>query len=111
MLAPPAFAVHQLAKHLPAFHAQYPKVTIELVAPGPVESLDEAFDVTILSVARRPLDGDRHAAGLHRHHAHGRRRHAARRAADLGTGLRAAGGERQQRGAQRGGADGADRTA
>lgn len=58
VLAPPAFAVHQLAKHLPDFHAQYPKVTIELVAPGPVESLDEAFDVTILSVARRPLDGD-----------------------------------------------------
>lgn len=58
VLAPPAFAVHQLAKHLPTFHAQYPKVTIELVAPGPVESLDEAFDVTILSVARRPLDGD-----------------------------------------------------
>lgn len=58
VLSPPAFAVHQLAKHLPAFHAQYPKVTIELVAPGPVESLDEAFDVTILSVARRPLDGD-----------------------------------------------------
>lgn len=58
VLSPPAFAVHQLAKHLPTFHAQYPKVTIELVAPGPVESLDEAFDVTILSVARRPLDGD-----------------------------------------------------
>ncbi len=58
VLAPPAFAVHQLAKHLPAFHAQYPKVTIELAAPGPVESLDETFDVTILSVARRPLDGD-----------------------------------------------------
>lgn len=58
LLAPPAFAVHQLAKHLPAFHAQYPKVTIELAAPGPVESLDETFDVTILSVARRPLDGD-----------------------------------------------------
>lgn len=58
VLAPPAFAVHQLAKHLPAFHEQYPKVTIELAAPGPVESLDETFDVTILSVARRPLDGD-----------------------------------------------------
>lgn len=58
VLAPPAFAVHQLAKHLPAFHAQYPKVTIELAAPGPVESLDETFDITILSVARRPLDGD-----------------------------------------------------
>jgi DNA-binding transcriptional LysR family regulator len=58
VLAPPALAVHQLAKHLPAFHAQYPKVTIELVAPGPVETVDESFDVSLLSVARRPLDGD-----------------------------------------------------
>ncbi len=58
VLAPPAVAVHQLAKHLPAFHAQYPKVTMELAAPGPVETVDEAFDVTIVSVARRPLDGD-----------------------------------------------------
>lgn len=58
VLSPPAFAVHQLAKHLPAFHEQYPKVTIELSAPGPVETVDENFDVTILSVARRPLDGD-----------------------------------------------------
>ncbi len=58
VLSPPAFAVHQLAKHLPAFHEQYPKVTIELSAPGPVESIDETFDVTILSVARRALDGD-----------------------------------------------------
>ena len=66
VLAPPAFAVHQLAKHLPAFHEQYPKVTIELAAPGPVEGMDEAFDVTILSVARRPLDGDfvGYAAGV-----------------------------------------------
>lgn len=58
VLSPPAFAVHQLAKHLPAFHEQYPLVTIELAAPGPVETVDENFDVSILSVARRPLDGD-----------------------------------------------------
>jgi DNA-binding transcriptional LysR family regulator len=58
VLAPPAFAVHQLAKHLPAFHELYPKVTLELSAPGPVETVDENFDVTILTVARRPLDGD-----------------------------------------------------
>ncbi len=58
VLATPAFAVHQLAKHLPAFHEQYPKVTLELAAPGPVEAMDEAFDVTILSVSRRALDGD-----------------------------------------------------
>jgi DNA-binding transcriptional LysR family regulator len=58
VLAPPAFAVHQIAKHLPKFHAQYPKVTIELSAPGPVETVDETFDVSIISVGRRPLDGD-----------------------------------------------------
>lgn len=58
VLSTPAFAVHQLAKHLPAFHEQFPKVTIELSAPGPVETVDEGFDVSILSVARRPLDGD-----------------------------------------------------
>ncbi|MEW6690469.1 MAG: LysR family transcriptional regulator [Pseudomonadota bacterium] len=58
VLAPPAFAVHQLAKHLPDFHEQFPRVTIELVAPGPVETLDEGYDVTLLSLARRALDGD-----------------------------------------------------
>ena len=58
VLAPPAFATHQLAKLLPKFHAQYPKITIELSAPGPIETVDENFDVTIISVGRRPLDGD-----------------------------------------------------
>lgn len=58
VLAPPAFAVHQLAKHLPRFHELYPKVTIELSAPGPVETIDENFDVSIIQVARKPLDGD-----------------------------------------------------
>lgn len=58
LLAPPAFATHQLAKHLPKFHARYPKITIELSAPGPVETVDENFDVTIISMGRRPLDGD-----------------------------------------------------
>ena len=58
VLAPPAFATHQLAKLLPKFHAQYPKITIELSAPGPVETVDENFDVSIISLGRRPLDGD-----------------------------------------------------
>jgi DNA-binding transcriptional LysR family regulator len=58
VLAPPAFAVHQLAKRLPKFHAQYPKITIELSTPGPVETVDENFDVSIITVGRRPLDGD-----------------------------------------------------
>jgi DNA-binding transcriptional LysR family regulator len=58
ILCAPAFATHQLAKHLPKFHAMYPKITIELSAPGPVETMDENFDVTIISMGRRPLDGD-----------------------------------------------------
>lgn len=57
VLAPPAFAVHQLAKHLPKFRQMYPKVTIELSVPGVVETVDENFDVTILTEGRRPLDG------------------------------------------------------
>ena len=57
VLCPPAFAVHQIAKHLPRFRALYPQVTIELSAPGPVETVDETFDVSILTEGRRPLDG------------------------------------------------------
>lgn len=58
VLAPPAFAVHQIAKHLPKFRALYPRVTIELAAPGPVETVDENYDVSIIQVGRQPLDGD-----------------------------------------------------
>ncbi|HEX6362607.1 MAG TPA: LysR family transcriptional regulator [Albitalea sp.] len=57
VLAPPAFAVHQLAKHLPRFHAQYPRITIELSAPGPVETVDETFDVSLI-MGRRLVEGD-----------------------------------------------------
>ncbi|HSW03137.1 LysR family transcriptional regulator [Aquabacterium sp.] len=57
VLVPPALAVHQLAKHLPRFHRQYPQVTIELHSPGPVETMDDSFDLTLLH-SRKPLDGD-----------------------------------------------------
>jgi DNA-binding transcriptional LysR family regulator len=58
VLSPPAFAVHQIAKHLPKFRAQYPLVSIELVVPGPVETVDENFDISIVIVTAQPLDGD-----------------------------------------------------
>ena len=58
VLAPPAFAVHQLAKHLPKFRAKYPRVTLELSVPGPVETVDENFDVSIIQVGRPLADGD-----------------------------------------------------
>lgn len=57
LLMPPAVAVHQLAKHLPRFHAKYPLVSIELVASGPVETVDDSFDLTVM-VLRKPLDGN-----------------------------------------------------
>jgi len=57
VLLPPAVAVHQLAKHLPRFRKQHPLVTIELSSPGPVTTMDEAFDITIVAT-RHPLDGD-----------------------------------------------------
>jgi DNA-binding transcriptional LysR family regulator len=57
VLAPPAVAVHQLAKHLPAFRQLYPQVTVELSAPGAVETVDEDFDITIMALRQAP-DGD-----------------------------------------------------
>jgi DNA-binding transcriptional LysR family regulator len=57
VLCSPAFAVHQIAKHLPKFRAMYPRVTLELSVPGPVETVDENFDVSIVTEGRRPLDG------------------------------------------------------
>jgi DNA-binding transcriptional LysR family regulator len=57
VLAPPAVSVHQLAKHLPAFRALYPQVSVEISAPGVVETVDEDFDVTIITT-RQPIAGD-----------------------------------------------------
>lgn len=57
VLLPPAVAVHQLAKHLPRFHERYPLVTLELHSPGPVDTVDEAYDITIVT-SKQPLDGD-----------------------------------------------------
>ncbi|MDP3614362.1 MAG: LysR substrate-binding domain-containing protein, partial [Rubrivivax sp.] len=57
VLCPPAVAVHQLAKHLPRFQAQYPQVTLELSSPGPVDTVNEAFDISIFASRQAP-DGD-----------------------------------------------------
>ncbi|HJV69425.1 LysR family transcriptional regulator [Ideonella sp.] len=57
LLVPPAVAVHQLAKHLPEFHARYPLVTLEIVANGAVETVDDNFDLTLM-LLRGPLDGN-----------------------------------------------------
>lgn len=57
ILCPPAVAVHQLAKHLPRFNAAHPQVTVEIAAPGPVETVDESYDITIIAV-RAGIQGD-----------------------------------------------------
>ena len=49
MLVPPALAVHQLAKHLERFYQRCPQVTVELHSPGPVDTLDEAYDLTLVT--------------------------------------------------------------
>jgi len=57
VLCPPAIAVHQLAKHLPKFHREYPLVTLELTSPGAVETVDDGYDLTIF-LTREVPDGD-----------------------------------------------------
>lgn len=54
---PPSFAVHQVVKHLPRFHALYPQVTVEISAFGAVESVEEGHDLTILW-SRQLHDGE-----------------------------------------------------
>jgi len=57
VLTSPAIAVHQLAKHLPRFQALYPQVSLEVSAPGRVETVDENYDVSIIT-SRKPLQGE-----------------------------------------------------
>lgn len=56
LLMPPALAAYQVAPKLPAFHALYPQVTVQIAAPGLVETVDEAYDLTLV-LARQPLEG------------------------------------------------------
>lgn len=58
LLCTPAFASHQLVRHLPVFRARYPGIRLELVAAGPVEVADENFDVSIVSIGQQTLAGD-----------------------------------------------------
>lgn len=57
LLMPPAFAVHQLAKRLPEFRRRFPHVSIEIAAAGPVSTVDDTFDVTIIA-STQALSGD-----------------------------------------------------
>ena len=75
VLCPPAFAVHQLAKHLKVFRARYPMVFLELTVPGPIDTVDENFDVTILTEGARPARRQLRRAPPRSHRGHHLRQH------------------------------------
>lgn len=58
VLCPPAFAVHQLAQHLPRFRAQYPMLNLKITAAGAVEGAHHDHDVSIVSVGQQAFEGD-----------------------------------------------------
>lgn len=55
---PPAFAVHQLARVLPRFHTRHPQVSIELLASGPVQAVDEQSDLAVIVAQGLQIEGD-----------------------------------------------------
>jgi len=58
VMAPPAFAVHQLAPLLPLLHQRHPQLRLEVSAGGAVEAVDANHDVSIVSLGAQPLQGD-----------------------------------------------------
>ncbi len=57
LLAPPAVAVHQIAKHLPRLLARHPELSIEIDAFGPVQAASDAHDISIVWTSS-PLQGE-----------------------------------------------------
>lgn len=55
---PPAFAVHQLARVLPVFTRKYSRIAVDLAIPGPLAVVDDAADLSILSVGGQAPQGD-----------------------------------------------------
>lgn len=55
---PPAFAVHQLARVLPLFTHTYPRIVVDLAVPGPLAVVDDAADLSILSVGGQAPQGE-----------------------------------------------------
>lgn len=58
VLCPPAFAAHELVRHLPAFYAQFPDIHLEITTQPTVMTLNEQFDISILSVAQPLTQGE-----------------------------------------------------
>lgn len=58
VLVSPSFARHQLAKHLPHFYAGYPEIALDLASAVAFDTLDEAFDVSLLIARNELYQGD-----------------------------------------------------
>jgi DNA-binding transcriptional LysR family regulator len=57
IIAPPVFAAQQLMTRLPRLHAQHPEIAVDVAASGPVETMHEAYDISIV-VRAGGIDGD-----------------------------------------------------
>jgi DNA-binding transcriptional LysR family regulator len=57
VLSAPGFATHQLVKYLPKFRERYPKLLIELTIQNVVNAVDEAHDVSIISLFKPLTSG------------------------------------------------------
>jgi DNA-binding transcriptional LysR family regulator len=57
LIAPPLFATRQLMPRLTRLQALHPGMAIDLTADGPVDSVDEAHDISLV-VRADALDGD-----------------------------------------------------
>ena len=53
---PPSILAHPLGRHLPRFQQEFPQVTLEIDAPGPVETVDPGHDLTLF---QRPCRAQR----------------------------------------------------
>lgn len=57
LIAPPLFAASQLMPRLARLHALHPGISVDLTASGPVDSVDEGHDISLVVRTDR-LDGD-----------------------------------------------------
>ncbi len=58
VLVPASFSFHQIVKHLPSFHAQYPDIAVDMTSALLLDAADEAYDVSILISPSELQQGD-----------------------------------------------------
>ncbi|WLD58572.1 LysR family transcriptional regulator [Salinispirillum sp. LH 10-3-1] len=58
VLCPPAFAAHELVKYLPAFYQQFPAVQLAVTTRPTVTTLNDQFDLSIISLPQPLTKGE-----------------------------------------------------